>query len=492
MARASHAAWRSLSAALLPLALGCSSGKPQGTLTGDEPGTGGTRPVGSGGSAAVSGSAAGGAGGSSAGPQGGMGATGGDGGVAANGGSLAGSGVGGGAAGSGATGGSAASGGSAGTSVAGMGGSMSMSGTGGTDPGVCEELSVVSTLEIPTVELLVDTSSSMWKTEPPAWPLLYGALMDAGSGVVAKLDADIRFGFASYKGHQATSETDPACATMTVVPPALDNHDAIDAAYKALGDSYDSNAKWETPTGYAINYATKLLNDFTADPPGKKYILLVTDGNPNTCPIIDPQCGQDLSIKATQDAFTAGVGLFVLGLGDIVAQPDNGCPAAARCGLLHLQDLANAGVGAGVHPTPGCDDWHDSGCTFTHESCNQNQELLATYTPDAPDVGTPFAVDTSTGDATAKLVAALDELLQNAISCTVDMDAIVTGDPALGVVSLEGNPLTYSAPDGWKLEEDAHSVTLQGAACETYKAGGKKLDITFPCDPSGNPIAVHR
>jgi hypothetical protein len=145
-----------------------------------------------------------------------------------------------------------------------------------------------------------------------------------------------------------------------------------------------------------------------------------------------------------------------------------------------------------VHPTPGCDDWHDSGCTFINESCNQNHELLATYTPEAPDVGVPFPVDTSGSDAVDKLVTALTALLANAISCTVDMDAIVTGDPALGVVTLEGNPLTYAAPDGWKLEDDQHSVTLQGAACETYKAGAKMLDIKFPCDPSGNPIAVHR
>ena len=208
--------------------------------------------------------------------------------------------------------------------------------------------------------------------------------------------------------------------------------------------------------------------------------------------MIDPQCGQDLSIKAAQDAFSAGIGLFVLGLGDIIAQPNNGCPGAARCGLLHLQDLANAGVGAGVHPTPGCDDWHDSGCTFTHEACNQGGILLATYTPDAPDVGIPFPVDTSAQNATTKLVTALNELLANAISCTVDMDALVTGDPALGVVTLEGNALAFGAVDGWKLEDDLHSVTLQGAACETYKAGAKMLDISFPCDPSGNPIAVHR
>jgi len=250
--------------------------------------------------------------------------------------------------------------------------------------------------------------------------------------------------------------------------------------------------KWETPTDYAINYAANVHTNYMPTPPGKKYILLVTDGNPNTCVVVDPQCGQDLAIKATQDAFAEGIGLFVMGVGDIVVQPNNGCPSSARCGLLHLQDLANAGVGAGVQPTPGCDDWHASGCTFTHEQCNQNQMLLATYTPDSPNVGTPFAVDTTDSNATAELVDSLSSLLNNAVSCTVDMDAVVTGDASLGQVSLDGSALTYDDPNGWILESNSYSVTLQGTACTTFKKGGSNLSITFPCDPSGNPIAVHR
>ena len=83
-------------------------------------------------------------------------------------------------------------------------------------------------------------------------------------------------------------------------------------------------------------------------------------------------------------------------------------------------------------------------------------------------------------------------LLNNAVSCTVDMDAIVTGDPTLGVVELAGQRLTYGDPNGWMLESNSYSVTLQGTACTTFKAGGQNLSIEFPCDPSGNPIAVHR
>jgi hypothetical protein len=71
------------------------------------------------------------------------------------------------------------------------------------------------------------------------------------------------------------------------------------------------------------------------------------------------------------------------------------------------------------------------------------------------------------------------------------MDAVVTGDPSLGQVTVSGTPEPFDDPNGWKLESNAFSVTLQGAACEAFKAGGT-LNINFPCDPSGNPIAVHR
>jgi hypothetical protein len=488
---------RRRSALAFVLVAACSAGKPL-TPHYDTPGsagtTGGSSPsAGTTGSGATSGSGTT-TGGSANGGSGGTGVPAGSGGTTANAGANSGGSAG--ISGSAGSGGGSSGGVAGAAAASGDAGMTAMAGTGNTNPGICQDLNVVSTPQIPTVELLVDTSSSMWTTMPPAWPTLYGALMDPTKGAVAPLQSKIRFGFASYKGHQGASETDPACATMTTVDPALNNHDAIDAVYQMVGASYDPQAtydqKWETPTDYAINYATKILTAYMPDPPGKKYILLVTDGNPNTCQVIDPQCGQDLAIKATQDAFAAGVGLFVLGVGDIVVQPMNGCPASARCGLLHLQDLANAGVGAGVHPTPGCDDWHASGCTFTHEQCNQGQMLLATYTPDAPDVGTPFAVDTSTSNATTALVSALTALLNNAVSCTVDMDARVTGDPSLGVVKLGGQPLTYGDPNGWTLESDATSVTLQGTACTAFKGSGTDLSIQFPCDPSGNPIAVHR
>jgi hypothetical protein len=472
---------------VIPLVAACGAGKPiqdesatggtGGSSASGGTGTGGGAAVGQGGTLISAGGSSAEGGATMSGGVGGAGATAGAGGSAAN----AGSGV---TSGTGGTVGTTGGAGGAAGAAAGAGGSAGA--------GVCQQLSVVPTEQIPTVMLLVDNSSSMFETMPPAWPILYSALMDPAMGVVKGLENKIRFGFAAYKGaNMPSTEDSAACATWAKVGPALDNHAAIDAEYAPIVWPID-HPKWETPTGHAINMAAADLAAYMPDPPGPKFILLVTDGNPNTCAMLDPQCGQDLAIKATQDAFAAGIGLFAMGIGDIVAQPNNGCPTSARCGQLHLQDLANAGVGAGVQPTPGCDDPLASGCQFKHEQCNVGGTLKALYTPESPPVGTPFSVDTRNADATTQLVSTLTELLTNVISCTVEMDAKVTGNPALGTVTVGGTPVTYADPDGWTLDMTTlYNVTLQGAACETFKSGAV-LNIEFPCDPSGNPIAVRR
>jgi hypothetical protein len=200
-------------------------------------------------------------------------------------------------------GGSSATGG-AGGAGGGTGGGIAVGGSSGDSSGAagmmsCNSLTATSTLLIPTVLILVDNSSSMFEGSRP-WDILYNGLMDPATGAVKPLENDIRFGFASYKGFKASSETDPACATMTPEAPtlALGNYDAIDAIYGPLGDEPAANPKWETPTGFAVTSVTPELVAFTADPPGPKYILLVTDGNPNTCMTTDPQCGQDRTTAA--------------------------------------------------------------------------------------------------------------------------------------------------------------------------------------------------
>jgi len=105
----------------------------------------------------------------------------------------------------------------------------------------------------------------MFEPRSAFWDPLFNALMDPAAGVVRSAEAQVRFGFASYKGLTNTGVTDevnPACATVTQVPYGLDNYDAINTAYTQLGTEWVQGVKWETPTGHAI---TRVVPDLSVD-----------------------------------------------------------------------------------------------------------------------------------------------------------------------------------------------------------------------------------
>lgn len=345
-----------------------------------------------------------------------------------------------------------------------LGGDMS---GGGMEMG-CNDLSVETKEVTPTVLLLVDNSSSMFEPRDKLWDPLQSVLMKPGDGIVASLQDKIRFGFTSYRGSKTVN--DPACPNLFEVEYQLDNYDAINTQYMQQSQEWKAGDKWETPTGAAIRKAAEKLAAFEADPPGPKYIVLVTDGNPNTCAALDPQCGSDESIKAVQDAQLMGIGTFAVGIGDIIAG-NTGCEAAwGRCGVLHLQDIANAGQGLPVQAPPD---------QLKYQACTPTQMLAATY---AAPTATPGAAKYFTAADAGELETAMKGLLSSVISCTYDMNATVVGNPALGTVKVNDADVTYDDPDGWKLEDNKTQITLQGAACDSFKAQpGSKLVVSFPC-----------
>jgi len=350
-----------------------------------------------------------------------------------------------------------------------LGGGDIGSGTGGMPVG-CNDLSVETKAVTPTVLLLVDNSSSMFEPRDKLWDPLYNVLMKPTDGIVASLQSKVRFGFTSYRGSKTPN--DPQCPNLFEVDYKLDNYDAINATYTKQGQEYMSTSpqKWETPTGAAIKKVAEKLAAYKADPPGPKYIVLVTDGNPNTCAVLDPQCGEDESIKAVQDAKAMGVGTFAVGIGDIVSS-NTGCETAwGRCGADHLQDLANAGQGLPVAAPPE---------SLKYQQCTPTQMLAATY---AGAGETPGKAPYFTAASPDELKTALTGLLNSVVSCTYDMNATVVGDPSLGTVQIEGTDVKYNDPNGWKLEDNKVQITLQGAACDKFKATpGQHLFVSFPC-----------
>ena len=338
---------------------------------------------------------------------------------------------------------------------------------GGMEMG-CNDLSVETKEVTPTVLLLVDNSSSMFEPRDKLWDPLYNVLMKPATGIVASLQEKVRFGFTSYRG--SSTANDPACPNLFEVDYKLGNFDPIDTLYKQQGAEWKQGIKWETPTGAAIKKAAAKLAAYEADPPGPKYILLVTDGNPNTCAALDPQCGSDESIKAVQEAKTMGIGTFAVGIGDIIAG-NTGCePAWGRCGPLHLQDLANAGQGLPVAAPPD---------QLKYQACTPTQMLAATY---AGAAETPGAAPFYTAANAAELETAIKGLLNSVVSCTYDMNATVVGNAALGTVKVNDMDVPYNDPNGWKLEDNKVQITLQGTACDSFKAtAGSKLFVSFPC-----------
>jgi hypothetical protein len=299
----------------------------------------------------------------------------------------------------------------------------------------CPDVNFTATPTTPTVELILDQSGSMTEAygSTDRWNALRNALIDPTTGVVANLESQVVFGATLYSGTSADDGTGlqvgiPPCPGLTSRPRALNNFAAIQSLLQASSPIED------TPTAPTID---AVIADFIASPPmpgSPPIIVLATDGLPDTCENADPRnaAEQDAanatSVAAAQRAWTAGIELFYLSVGDDVTD-------------THAQQMANAG--AGQDPITGT-------ATF--------------YRANDP----------------AQLQAAFDAIIGGVLSCRLDLDGDV--DPTQGgsgTVTLNGNPLTYGSD--WTLV-DSNTIELLGAACDTLLSSpNPTVTAVFPC-----------
>lgn len=293
---------------------------------------------------------------------------------------------------------------------------------GGADSGTCAEVRVELTPTTPTVQLLVDRSGSMNQGfgNTDRWGAVYRTLMDDTTGIVARLQGEVRFGLTTYT---AQNDVQP-CPNLTNVAPTLTNFDAIDSMYRGLDPIED------TPTAPSID-ATRDLLAGVADP-GPKIIVLATDGEPDTCEVPDPDgqpAARAASVAAAQAAHAAGIDVYVISVGGDISE-------------AHLQDVANAGVGLAVG---GADN-------------------------------APYyrALDA------AQLVSAFDQIIDGVRSCTFSLNGTVDESRAgEGTVTLDGAALELDV--GWRLV-DGSTIELIGAACDAVLAGGEHvIEAEFAC-----------
>jgi hypothetical protein len=284
----------------------------------------------------------------------------------------------------------------------------------------CSLFDVILIPQTPTVVLLVDQSGSMTAEfgSSDRWTTVYDVLVGP-MGVVPQYAAGVRFGISLYTSIDGNT-TGMECPILTEVAPAVDNLGPIQTLLDNNGPA------GETPTGESLDVVAA---DLAAAPfTGQKFIVLATDGEPDTCAVPNPQEGQPESVAAATNAFDLGIQTFIISVGDEVSEG-------------HLQDMANAGRGV------------------------QDGQ------PDAPFY---LALDP------AALQAAFEDILAGVRSCKLTlMDPLSDAQAATCSVSVNGAVVPFDGADGWVL--DTGDVELQGAACDALQAQTSSVSMECPC-----------
>lgn len=345
-------------------------------------------------------------------------------------------------------------------------------------PESCQSAQVVFEPKIPTVFVLVDRSGSMFRAEPKPWEPLKAAVLET----IQSLQAEIRFGFGAFTG-----EVNGMCPMFDSVNADFNNY----AAIKTLYDSLEEPTKGETPTMRVLSLVRDALTADVTD--GPKYVLFVTDGDPDYCGDGNALCPIDGVVYQLQQLATAGIKTFVFGLQ--TSQSD--------IPLTTLQAFANAGAGEPVGylerqgrvvlPVNIYDECSPAG---DPNAAGWKADYLAagftigTRTETTPALGTYAAVG---GKATvfqpdpgkqAELAAQVRNVVSNTKSCTFDLQGQIKVDLARanqGTVVIDGTTVAYEATNGWQMLTETQ-LELKGLACESWRSTGKVIDFDFPCE----------
>jgi len=330
-------------------------------------------------------------------------------------------------------------------------------------------LEIAFTPQIPTVFILVDRSTSMW--DNMFWDPLRAGVLE----VVSRLHEDVRFGFATFTGQGNTCPLD------------LDDVGIIDKNnYAAIEEFYTPIAHpgvaTETPTPAALRSAQDILKADFATFPGPKFILLVTDGNPDYCDSGATECRADVTVRILQDLQgDAEVPIRTF----VVALPDPGIDQA------WLTAFANAGAGQPVsapRDTQFCDAIPAASAAL-FPGLDPTVWPQGTYGA-AMGTAEPYNVDPAQQD---QLVEEISGVIAGVKSCTFDLEGelkIVAGREAEGSVVIQtiSNPTGTAqayAPDGgdgWKVNGGSQ-IELVGASCETLRDPETTgIQFGFPCD----------
>jgi hypothetical protein len=309
---------------------------------------------------------------------------------------------------------------------------------------VCIEGHIEATQLAPQVILLLDGSTTMNEAygNSTKWAAMRDAMVNPTDGVVKTVQGRIAFALAVFSGGR-TGINGGCPFPDPIVPHNVNNYDAIAAALP------QESPGMYTPTGVALDEVCKALPGVSENGLLSQYVILATDGEPNSCGSIAsfggrggrgsfggggmPATDYQSVIDAANRCCAAGVTIYVVSL-----QPD-----ASSDFQSHLQQIADIGI------------------------CNRGGAATL-YSPQNPD----------------ELSSDLGKLVSGVLNCDVQLNGdVVQGKECKdSEVKLGTQKLKCNDDNGWILV-NSNVIRLQGAACESFK-NDPSLQVTakFPCD----------
>ncbi|MCH2107931.1 MAG: VWA domain-containing protein [Polyangiaceae bacterium] len=340
------------------------------------------------------------------------------------------------------------------------------SGNGAT-PTKCNEFELDFVPRTPTVYVLVDRSGSMNDGAEDFWTPLRTALLPA----VEQLESDVRFGFGMYTSTELAQCQSGVVDDLGTI--AENNYAAIEGKYTPTQPTTGA----DTPTSFALMEAADILE---ADPsPGERYIVLVTDGNPDFCDDVPAKCGQDATIGAMQQLAARGIKTIFFGLEAQKQQPLEAAVASR---------FANAGDGQPVAWPDADIQWQNSNIKNECQG-SSSWSAAAAANPDASaEVDTAGTYSESQGTAEAflaanpaDLVTSLKAKVAGLKSCDLDLDGLSILETywAQGEVTLQGEPVSQ---DQWRMVNESQ-LELLGEACTRWQEPDvSEFYAGFPCE----------
>jgi hypothetical protein len=302
-------------------------------------------------------------------------------------------------------------------------------GTGNVPGPGCSKFTVQAERAVPDMLIVLDRSGSMAPNGNDTGTDRWSGSVEAVTDVVEVFDDRVSFGLMMFpKPGQGSGRVAQCTAGAVDVQIGATRGDRIAQTLA------DADPGGNTPTASTLEAALPVISkgigavDAVVPP---KYVLLVTDGDPNCSPSwpgnreADP-VARTQTIAAIEKLTKAGVKTFVVGY-----------QTKASSFAQQLDKMAAAG-GTGDK---------------AHRSVESG----------------------------ADLAAAFEQITSRAVSCSYQLEQPVA-DPSFVLVTVGSKSRAFgNSADGWTLAPDKQTVTLEGAACDELQKGAA-LTVEVVCE----------